>query len=242
MNTSTSIPVPIITIDGPSGAGKGAITHLVASQLGWRILDSGALYRILGVVSETSGIDLDELSNSTKLCDKVTQLARELDVEFKFNSHSEEIEPFINGESLAKQIRTDHAGQSASKVAVISSARDALLACQKDFAKMPGLVADGRDMGTIVFTKAPVKIFLTASAECRADRRYKQLINKGVGANMRALLKSIQDRDERDQNRSVAPLVPAVDSLIVDSSLLTINEVYTQVIDYAKKMQPDWFA
>lgn len=233
---------PIITIDGPSGAGKGALTHLVANKLGWHILDSGALYRILGVVSEASGIDLDELNHSEKLRDKVTQLARELDVEFKFNPKTEEIEPFIEGKSLSKQIRTDHAGQSASKVAVISSARDALLACQKDFAKMPGLVADGRDMGTIVFTHAPVKIFLTASAECRAERRYKQLINKGVGANMRALLESIQNRDERDQNRSVAPLVPAVDSLVVDSSLLTIEEVFSQVIDYATKKQPDWFA
>ncbi len=239
---TVKMTTPIITIDGPSGAGKGAITHRVASQLGWHILDSGALYRILGIVSETSGVNLDALSDSEELRNKVTHLAQKLKVEFKFNPESEEIEPFINGQSLAKQIRTDHAGQAASKVAVISSARDALLACQKDFAKEPGLVADGRDMGTIVFTQAPVKIFLTASAECRAERRYKQLINKGVGANMRALLKSIQERDERDQNRSVAPLVPAIDSLVVDSSLLTIDEVFSQVFDYAKKKQPDWFA
>ena len=232
----------IITIDGPSGAGKGAITHLVANKLGWHILDSGALYRILGVVSERANINLDELSDSEESRAQVTQIARELDVKFKFNPESEEIEPIIDGESLSKQIRTDHAGQSASKVAVIPSARDALLACQKDFAKSPGLVADGRDMGTVVFTHAPVKTFLTASAECRAERRYKQLINKGVGANMRALLQSIQDRDERDQNRSVAPLLPADDALVVDSSLLTIEEVFTQVIDYAKKKQPDWFA
>ena len=155
------------------------------------------------------------------------------------SSHAQgEIEPLLDGINLAKQIRTDEAGQSASKVAAIPSVRDALLARQRDFDKPPGLVADGRDMGTVVFFDAPVKIFLSASAECRAKRRYDQLINKGVGANMRALLQSIKARDERDRTRPVAPLVPAVGAFLVDSSLLSIEQVFAQVIEFAGKKLP----
>ncbi len=228
----------IITIDGPSGAGKGTLTKLVADKFGWHILDSGALYRILGVASEQAGINLsiEILSEADKTT--ITELARHLAVEFQLNLESGEVEPLLNGVNLAKQIRTDEAGQSASKVAAIPSVRDALLARQRDFDKPPGLVADGRDMGTVVFCDAPVKIFLTASAECRAKRRYQQLINKGVGANMRALLESIQARDERDRTRPVAPLVPAVDAFLVDSSQLTIEQVFAQVIEFAAKNLP----
>jgi len=225
----------IITIDGPSGAGKGTVTQLVAKHFGWHMLDSGALYRILGVASHQAGIDLSPVSLTDLVEKQITELARHLDVNFQMNMATKEVEPFLNGINLGKEIRTDQAGQFASKVAAIPSVRQALLERQRDFAQQPGLVADGRDMGTVVFTYAPVKIFLTASAECRAERRYQQLINKGVGANMRALLQSIKERDQRDSNRSVAPLVAAEDALVIDSSDLTIEQVVTQVIEFAKQ-------
>ncbi|MCW8878081.1 MAG: (d)CMP kinase [Kangiellaceae bacterium] len=222
----------IITIDGPSGSGKGTISQMVADKLGWHMLDSGALYRVLGLAAQRHSIDVSDE-------EQVAQLARNLDVQFVINRKNGEIEPVLEGENLASVIRTDEAGQAASKVAVIPSVREALLARQRDFYQEPGLVADGRDMGTIVFPDAPVKIFLTASAECRAERRYKQLKNKGVSANMRALLDSIKARDERDQTRSVAPLVPAEGAFVVDSSQLTISEVLTQVLDFAAKSFKD---
>ena len=225
-------PEQIITIDGPSGSGKGTVSQLVATKLGWHILDSGALYRVLGVAARKNNIDL-------ALHDKVTQLARELDIKFAINSCSGEVEPIYANENLASQIRTDEAGQAASQVAAIPEVREALLARQRDFYQGPGLVADGRDMGTVVFPQAAVKIFLTASAECRAERRFKQLKNKGVSANMRALLDSIKSRDERDRSRPVAPLVPAEGAFVVDSSNLTIDEVVSQIIDFAKEKLPD---
>jgi len=237
------LSVPVITIDGPSGAGKGTIAQMVASHFGWHLLDSGALYRIVGVSANQAGLlkNVDEAAFCEEISQKcqqnITALALQLKIEFIINPMNKEVEPMVNGVNLAKQIRTDQAAQYASKVAAIATVRDALLDLQENFAKPPGLVADGRDMGTVVFSQAKVKIFLTASAQCRAERRYQQLINKGVGANMRALLKSIEDRDHRDQNRSVSPLIPASDALVIDSSNLSIDQVYSQVIDFAEKKQ-----
>jgi len=222
----------IVTIDGPSGSGKGTITQLVAHKLGWHILDSGALYRVLGVAAQRHGIEVSAE-------EQVTQLARNMDIQFLLNNKTGEVEPIFEGENLSAAIRTDEAGQAASQVAAIPSVREALLARQRDFYQLPGLVADGRDMGTVVFPEAPVKIFLTASAECRAERRYNQLKNKGVSANMRALLDSIKARDERDRTRPVAPLVPAEGAFVVDSSNLSINEVLAQVLEFATKNIPD---
>ena len=221
----------IITIDGPSGSGKGTVSLLLAKKLGWHMLDSGALYRVLGVAARLHGISLDEQ-------EQITQLARNMDVHFELNHQAGEIEPIFEGENISKIIRTDEAGQAASQVAAIPSVREALLARQRDFYDLPGLVADGRDMGTVVFPEAPVKIFLTASAECRAERRYNQLKNKDVSANMRALLDSIKARDERDRTRPVAPLVPAEGAFIVDSSNLTIDQVVSQVLEFAVKVLP----
>jgi len=222
----------LITIDGPSGSGKGTITQMVADKLGWHILDSGALYRVLGIAAQRHDIPVDQQ-------DQITQLARNMDIQFILNTQNGEVEPIFEGENVAREIRTDEAGQAASQVAAIPSVREALLARQRDFYREPGLVADGRDMGTIVFPDAPVKIFLTASAECRAERRYNQLKSKGVSANMRALLDSIKSRDERDRTRSVAPLVPAEGAFVVDSSELTIQEVLSQVLEFAAEKLPE---
>lgn len=232
----------IITIDGPSGAGKGTIAKMIADKMQWKLLDSGALYRILGLASKKDEIDLKSSNLSAEVEHRVTELARNLDLDFVINPESGEVEVLLNGENVGNEIRTDEAGQVASIVAAIEPVRAALLQRQRDFYQGLGLVADGRDMGTVVFPNAPVKIYLTASAECRAERRYKQLKDKGVGATMRALLESIKARDKRDQTRPVAPLVPAADAFVVDSSTLSIEQVFSQVIDFTLKKQPEWFS
>ncbi len=218
----------IITVDGPSGSGKGTVCQKLAEKLGWELLDSGALYRVLGLAVKRHDIAIEAH-------EKIASFARKMDVKFVWSASNCEVEPILEGENLAPFIRTDEAGQLASQVAAIPSVREALLERQRSFYQEPGLIADGRDMGTIVFPEAPVKIFLTASAECRAERRYKQLKSKGVSANMRALLDSIKARDERDQTRPVAPLVPAEGAFFVDSSDLTIDEVLSQVLEFASK-------
>lgn len=218
----------IITVDGPSGSGKGTLCQMLARHFGWQLLDSGALYRVVGVVAEEQGVNFDDEN-------ALYQLARHLHLQFSIDPQSGEVEPILDGRNLASLVRTDQAGQSASQVAAKPMVRQALLEMQRDFYQEPGLIADGRDMGTVVFPDAPVKIFLTASAECRAERRFNQLKNKGLDANMRALLDSIKARDERDQNRSVAPLLPASDAMIIDSSSLTIEQVFNQVVEFYQK-------
>ena len=212
---------PVITVDGPSGSGKGTISRMLADHLGWHFLDSGALYRLVALDAQHHHIDLDDDIDEASIAD----LARQLDV--KFVSHDPQQEPiiFLDNEDVTADIRTEFCGNAASKVAALQLVREALLQRQRDFQLSPGLVADGRDMGTTVFPDAKLKIFLTASAEERAKRRHKQLKEKGVDVSLSALVKDIAERDERDGSRAVSPLKPAKEAVIVDTSIMGIDEV-----------------
>lgn len=208
--------VPIVTIDGPSGSGKGTLARTLAERYGWHYLDSGALYRILALAALDAAVPLaDEQA--------VAALVGPLEIAFR----GEDV--FLDGQRVSDQLRTEAVGNSASQVAAHPAVRAALLDKQRAFAVPPGLVADGRDMGTVVFPAAPLKVFLTASAEVRAERRYNQLRNKGLGVSLRGLLETIKERDERDKNRAVAPLVPAEDALVLDSTALSSNQVVAVV-------------
>lgn len=209
--------VPVITVDGPSGAGKGTVAKLLAEQLKFKILDSGALYRLTGLLVNRAGNGFDNEIEAA-------ELASSMQVEFTVDG------VILNGEDVSLAIRTESAGNDASKVAAMPAVRAALLDWQKAFAKMPGLIADGRDMGTTVFPQAPLKIFLTASAEERAQRRHKQLNEKGISSNIAALAAEIAERDERDRTRATSPLVPADDAIVIDSTSLSIDEVVQQIL------------
>lgn len=214
---------PIITIDGPSGSGKGTVAGLLARQLGWNLLDSGALYRLLAFAARNHGVDL---TNEEAL--KV--LAAHLDVQFLSGAEGGTQSIVLEGEDVTQAIRNEQVGAGASQVAALPAVRDALLQRQRAFHEPPGLVADGRDMGTVVFPSAPLKVFLTASADERARRRYQQLKAKGEDVNLASLLEEIRQRDERDSQRAVAPLVAAQDAIQLDSTTLSIEQVMERIL------------
>ncbi|MEQ8659669.1 MAG: (d)CMP kinase [Gammaproteobacteria bacterium] len=218
--TSAARAVPVIAIDGPSGTGKGTIARLLTAWLGWHLLDSGALYRLAGLAAEDHGLALDDAA-------AVAALARDLDIAFVDSAGETRIR--LAGRDVTDTIRSEACGALASRVAAHPAVRDALLARQRDFRRAPGLVADGRDMGTVVFPDAVLKIFLTASPEERAQRRYKQLIEKGMSVNLARLSRDITERDKRDAERAVAPLRPAPDAIILDTTGAGIRAVEEQV-------------
>ncbi|AWK81621.1 TPA: (d)CMP kinase [Photobacterium damselae] len=220
-----STHAPVITVDGPSGAGKGTLCMLLAEKLGWNLLDSGAIYRVLALAAIHHDVDLESE-------DALVPLAANLDVQFV--AEGELVKVILEGEDVSNTLRTEKVGNTASKVAALPRVREALLRRQRAFSEAPGLVADGRDMGTVVFPSAEVKIFLDASAEERANRRMNQLQKKGLDVNFDSLLSEIQERDYRDRNRAVAPLRPAEDALTIDSTELTIEEVLAQVVAFAE--------
>lgn len=222
MSESKSSVNPVITIDGPTASGKGTITRRLAQRLGWHILDSGALYRLVALAAIKHGIAFDDQAS-------LQPLAGYLDVEFVDAGEDAEMVTLLEGEDVTLELRTEGCGNGASQVAALPVVREALLARQRAFREAPGLVADGRDMGTVVFSDAVLKIFLTAGAEERAKRRYKQLIEKGLSVTMRSLLDEIAERDKRDRERATSPLVPASDAVILDSSELGIDEVVDQL-------------
>lgn len=219
---------PVITVDGPGGSGKGTLSGMLAARLGWHLLDSGALYRLLAYAAQNHGADL---TNEEIL----TSLAAHLDVQFIAGEDAGEQRIILEGEDVSRAIRTETVGAGASKVAALPAVREALLARQQAFREAPGLVADGRDMGTVVFPDAQLKIFLTASPEIRAERRYRQLLEKGETASLAGLLDEINARDERDMNRSIAPLRPAEDAVLIDSSHMSIENVLETVQAEARK-------
>ncbi len=223
--TNMQESTPVITIDGPSGAGKGTVARVLADQLGWHLLDSGAIYRVLAVAIQHHQLALDDE-------EPLIPVAAHLDVQFEITNQGKS-KVILEGENVTDLIRTEEIGELASKVAAFPRVREALLRRQRAFSVSPGLIADGRDMGTVVFSQAKVKIFLTASAEERAQRRFNQLKEKGIDVNISRLLEDIRQRDERDQNRKVAPLVPADGSLTIDSTNISVTEVVNKILMFA---------
>jgi cytidylate kinase len=220
--------IPVITIDGPGGSGKGTISRMLAAELGWHFLDSGSLYRLVALGAIKHSIPLNDET-------RLAEYARGLDVRFASENPAQDPDIWLEKQQVDGEIRTEQCGDAASQVAALPAVRTALLQRQRDFRQAPGLVADGRDMGTTVFPDANLKIFLTASAEIRAARRLKQLKEKGIDANLAALVKDIAARDERDSQRSVSPLKPASDAVVIDTSELDIQQVLSQIRVLASK-------
>lgn len=213
--------VPVITVDGHSGSGKGTISQLLAKKLNWHFLNSGAIYRLLALTALKKNVSSNDQNS-------LVELAKKLNIQFKNNNASEQI--FLDGCDVTLAIRSEKCSEMASLIAVSLAVRETLLALQRSFRKAPGLVADGRDMGTVVFPDATLKIFLTATPEKRAERRYKQLLEQKIEANFQEILKEIIKRDARDEKRNIAPLKPATDSIIIDTSNITIEEVLNKII------------
>ena len=232
MSASSSQPsVPVLTIEGPSGSGKGTISAAVATTLGWHLLDSGAIYRAVGYAASMAGVDLSDAA-------AVTRCAQAARIVFRAARDGGQTRVIVNGFDATDEIRTETCGAAASAIAAIPAVRNALFERQRAFRKAPGLVADGRDMGTVVFSDAPCKVFLTASAEERAKRRYKQLKEKGLSVTLATLLREIEARDERDATRKVAPLKPARDAVVIDTTALSIAEVVARVLAIARAAMP----
>jgi 3-phosphoshikimate 1-carboxyvinyltransferase len=219
--------VPVICVDGPTASGKGTLAAVLAEQLGYHFLDSGSLYRITGLAATRAGIALDVANEQA-----IVALLQSLPIHFE-GSHI-----WLANEDVSDAIRTEEAGMNASRVSAFPAVRAALIDLQRGFRKLPGLVADGRDMGTMIFPQAPLKVFLTASAACRAERRYKQLISKGISATLPSLRADLEARDARDMSRSVAPLKPAQDAKLLDNSDLTVETSVELVLDWWQSKQP----
>jgi len=219
--------IPVLTLDGPSGVGKGTVASIIAQKLDWHLLDSGAIYRAFAIVASNNDIKIDDI-------DGLLKLANNFDISFKLNSNHEPLNVYLNNVEVSSELRTEKTAALASQFAKIESLRKTLLVKQRQFKKLPGLVADGRDMGTVVFPDAPFKVFLTAEVEERAKRRLKQLQETGIAGNISHTLAEVQKRDERDVNRQHSPLRPAKDALVIDTTNLTINEVITRVMALIK--------
>jgi len=219
--------IPVLTLDGPSGVGKGTVASIIAQKLDWHLLDSGAIYRAFAIVASNNDIKIDDI-------DGLLKLANNFDISFKLNSNHEPLNVYLNNVEVSSELRTEKTAALASQFAKIESLRKVLLVKQRQFKKLPGLVADGRDMGTVVFPDAPFKVFLTAEVEERAKRRLKQLQETGITGNISHTLAEVQKRDERDVNRQHSPLKPAKDALVIDTTNLTINEVITKVMALIK--------
>ncbi|WP_062060537.1 (d)CMP kinase [Cellvibrio sp. OA-2007] len=222
---NVSVPI-VITIDGPSGSGKGTLSQMLARHLNYHLLDSGALYRLVALAVIKKGVELSDEQ-------AVSKVAEGLDVRFSLEN-GESAQILLEGENVAGAIRQEVVSMAASQIAAYPKVRAALLERQRAFAIGPGLIADGRDMGTTVFPNAQVKLFLTASPEARAERRYKQLCGKGEAVDMSELINDIRERDERDSNRSISPLKPAPDAVIIDSTAMSIDEVFAKILTAIK--------
>ncbi len=218
---------PVLTIDGPSGVGKGTVARVIAQQQDWHLLDSGAIYRAFALAVDSRGVKVSDEST-------LVEIAENLDLEFKTQADSELVSVYLDGKDVSKVLRTEQTGEMASKIASIGVVRSALLKRQQDFAIAPGLVADGRDMGTVVFENAPFKVYLTASSEERANRRLKQLQAQGSEGIMSQILAEVEARDARDSSRKHSPLKPAKDALVIDTTELSLDEVIAQVSELVK--------